>query len=294
MWTQEYGAFVPESLRPATAVHRIAISAVEGPSYPDRSWLTHDHQLAQSIDTWFDGVRTWVEILTGQDLDPRHRVYDAEAVGDGLTFIAPPHQDALGITITTPRVRPLRHDEWTTILNLVREGTEPPLEEVLSRDARAAQRRNANRRAVIDAATALETTLGRHIRTLLPTLPESQQKRINDRTALGDYISIAEQSGLVLAVAVERLREVNKLRNDAAHRGEAPDNWAAGTAVQVMIDFLGAHGRYRRTDASEPDGECWSWSNTTCRIGSDSAQYCGSIAADGRQLLNSSRILRQS
>jgi hypothetical protein len=127
------------------------------------------------------------------------------------------------------------------------DGKEPPLEEVLSRDARAAQRRNANRRAIIDAATALEIILGRHVRGLADELPEKQRGRITDRSALGDYISIAEHSKLKLAVPVERLRWVNKMRTDAVHRGAGPSNWDAGDAVQVMIDFLGAHGRIRHT-----------------------------------------------
>lgn len=254
VWAQEYGAFIPESLRPAIAVQRVALNAVEGPTYADRAWFTPDHQLAQTVDRWFDEVRTWVEILTGQNLDPRHRVYDAESVGGGLTFIEPPHQDGLGFTITTPHIRPLRSEEWAAILNLVHKGTEPPLEETLSRDARAAQRRNANRRAVIDAATALEIVLGRHIRERAANLPEAQKNRISDRSALGEYISIAEHSHLEFAVSIDQLRRLNRLRNDAAHRGEAPDNWEAGSAVQVMIDFLAAHGHHRRTSVSDPDG----------------------------------------
>lgn len=257
VWAMEYGAFIPESLRPATALHRVAITDVVGPSYDHKSWFTPDHQLAEDINRWFDDVRTWTEIMTGQDLDPNHRVYDAEPVGGGLTFVEPPHDDALGLQITTPHVRPLRAQEWAGILALVLAGKEPPLEEVLSRDARAAQRRNANRRAIIDAATALEIALGRHVRNRADQLPESQRKRIDKRTALGIYISIAEESGLQLAVAVDRLRWVNNLRNEAAHRGAAPSQWDAGVAVQLMIDFLSAHGRIPRASEHEPDGGEW-------------------------------------
>ncbi len=154
-------------------------------------------------------------------------------------------------------MRPLRAKEWADILALVRDGKEPPLEEVLSRDTRAAHRRNANRRAIIDAATVLEIALGRHIRALADELPETQRKRVRERAALGDYISIADHSGLQLAVQVDRLRWLNKLRNDAAHRGAAPSHWEAGDAVQVMINFLGAHGRVRRADVAEADGGEW-------------------------------------
>jgi hypothetical protein len=257
VWAQEYGAFIPESLRPATAVHRVGVTAVEGPTYDHKSWFTPDHQLAQFIDGWFDKVRTWVEVVTGQDLDPCHRVYDAEVLGAALTFIEPPHEGALGLIATTPHVTPLRAGEWAEILACIREGTEPPLEEVLSRDARAAQARNANRRAIIDAATALEIVLGRHVRNHAADLPEAQSGRLTDRTALGDYISIAEHSGLELALPFDQLRRLSKLRNDAVHRGAAPGNWEAGDAVQVMIDFLGAHGHIRRTVGREPDGGEW-------------------------------------
>ncbi len=254
VWALEYGAHIPGSLRPATALHRVVVTDVEGPAYDHMPWFTPEHQLVNYINKWFNDVRTWTEIVTGQDLDPNHRVYDAESVGVGLTFVEPPHDGALAITITTPRVLPLRAQEWADILGFVRDGKEPPLEEVLSRDARAAHRRHGDRRAIIDAATALEIALGRHVRSHGGQLPEPQRNRINERTALGDYISIVEHSGLQLAVPVDRLRWLNDLRNDAAHRGAAPDHHEAGNAVRVMIDFLGAHGLLRRTGEHEPDG----------------------------------------
>jgi len=256
-WAREYGAFIPESLKPATAVLRVGITDVDGPTNDHMSWFTPDSQLAEYAHRWFDNVRTWVEVFTGQDLDPNHRVYDAQAVGAGLTFIEPPNDSALGLQISTPRILPLPAEQWARILAFVRDGVEPPLEEVLSRDARAAQRRGADRRAIIDSATALEIVLGRHVRGLVDQLPESQQKRIGERAALGDYISIAEHSGLELAVDIERLSWLKDLRNDAAHRGLAPNNWDAGIAVQLMIDFLGAHGHIRHTGDREPDGSEW-------------------------------------
>src|SRR3712207_440665 len=145
------GAGIRRAYSRATALHRVAVTEVESPSYDHMLWFTPDHQLAEHVNRWFDEVRTWVEVLTGQDLDPNHRVYDAESVGTGLTFIEPPHDGALGLRITTPHVRPLRAQQWADIVGFVRDGKEPPLEEVLSHDARAAQRRNANRRAIIDA-----------------------------------------------------------------------------------------------------------------------------------------------
>jgi hypothetical protein len=257
VWTEEFAANIPDSLRPATALHRVAMTDVKGPSYDHRSWCTPNHQLAEHVSDWFDSVRTWAEILTGQDLDPSHRVYDAESVGGGLTFIEPPHDGALGFTYALPHIRPLSAQEWAGILGFVRDGKQPPLEEVLSRDARAAHRRNANRRAIIDAATALEITLGRHVRGVADQLPETQRNRINQRTALGGYIDIAEQSDLQLTVPVERLRWLNNLRNDAAHRGATPDYLDTYRGVQIMLDFLASHAQIPRIDECEPDGGEW-------------------------------------
>lgn len=107
-WAHEYGAFIPESLKPATALLRVGITDVSGPTYDHRSWFTPENQLAEYVTPWFDNVRTWVEVITGQDLDPNHRVYDANPVGAGLTFIAPPNDSALGVQISTSSVLPLR------------------------------------------------------------------------------------------------------------------------------------------------------------------------------------------
>lgn len=256
MWTQEYAATIPACLEPAIALQRIAVTDVEGPAYEEKPWFTPDAQLAEFMNRWFDQVRTWVEIFTGQDLDPNHRVYDAELVGAGLTFIEPPLSGAVaGMRITTPHILPLSANRWEAIMGLVRDGSEAPLEEVLSRDARAAHRRHSNRRAVIDAATALEIVLGRHVRSVASQLPVKQRNRISARSALGDYISIAEHSHLQIAVPIAQLSWVNRLRNDAAHRGMSPNDSDTGDAVQIMIEFLGAHGRIRHYGDGDPADE---------------------------------------
>ncbi len=257
VWTQEYGAFIPESLRPATALHRVVLTAVVAPISPARSWCSADQQLAELVDTWFDQVRTWIEIVAGQDLDPRHRTYDAEIVGGGLTFITPPHEGSLGITLTTPSIRPIRAQEWQAVLAAVRDGKEPPLEELLSRDARAAHGRGSNRRATIDAAAALEVALARILVARADELPARQCARLDNSPTLGAYISIAEASGVEFNVTFDDLRRLSRCRNDAVHLGQAPSSWDTASLVQIAIDFLGAHGLMKRTGEREPDGSEW-------------------------------------
>lgn len=63
-------------------------------------------------------------------------------------------------------------------------------------------------------------------------LTERQKDRINDRSALGDCITIADHSGLPLEVPADRLSVLNRHRNKAAHRGEAPSGWDTAEAMR--------------------------------------------------------------
>lgn len=245
-WTTEYVANIPEVLQPATALRRIVITAVEAPTDPVRSWRGPDQQLGELVGFWFNQVRTWAEIFTGQDLDPGHRVFDAETIGAGLTFIEPPHEGDLGIRLTTRDIRPVSADEWQWILAAVRDDVEPPVVELLIRDARAAFARGFYRRAIIDAAAALEIALVHTLDDRIEELPEKQRGRLDNRPSLGVYISIAEISGFEFEVTFEELRRLVDSRNDAAHRVQAPNFLKTHDLLRIATDFLGSHGVVRR------------------------------------------------
>lgn len=247
-WTTEYAADVPEEFQPATALRRIVITAVEAPTDAVRSWRGTDDQLGGIIKFWFDQVRSWAEILTGQDLDPNHRVYDAETVGAGLTFVAPPREDVLGLVITTSIIKPVSAGEWQGILAAVRDAKEPPLEPLLIRDANAAFARGFYRRAVIDAAAALELALVRVLDERIEDLPVPQRKRMEGAT-LGRYIDIAKASGFEFDVTFEDLKRLNDARNDAVHRAQAPDYFNTVSLLQVTGDFLGTSVRVKGASA---------------------------------------------
>ena len=69
-WVDDSGAFIPEHLRPAKALLRVVVTNVQAPHDDDRAWRTPAQQLAEVISSWFDAVRSWAEVYTGQDLDP--------------------------------------------------------------------------------------------------------------------------------------------------------------------------------------------------------------------------------
>lgn len=247
-WTTEYAAWIPEEFQPATALRRIVITAVEASTDAATSGHGPDRQLGECIELWFDQVRSWVEILTGQDLDPGHRVYDAETVGAGLAFIAPPHEGGLGLRLTTRHLQPVSGDEWRGILAAVRDGKEPPLEYLLTRDANAAFARGFYRRAVIDAATALEIALVRILDEKLEELPERQRKRLQGAT-LGRSIDIANASGFEFDVPFEDLKRLNNARIDAVHRAQAPDYVDTHILLAVAGNFLRSSVRFKGASA---------------------------------------------
>ncbi|AOY70783.1 hypothetical protein ARZXY2_1230 [Arthrobacter sp. ZXY-2] len=248
-WTTEYAAWIPKEFQPATALRRIVITAVEAPTDTAKSWRGPDQQLGECLKFWFDHVRSWAEIFTGQDLDPDHRVYDAETVGTGLTFIAPLHEGDLGLRLTTRHIQPVTAAQWQGILAAVRAGKEPPLENLLIRDANAAFARGSYRRAIIDAAAALELTLVRILDERVGDLPERQRARLEGAT-LGRYINIAEVSGFEFDVTFEDLKRLTDARNDAVHRAQAPDSFETLSLLQVAGDFLWSSVRIK--DASAP------------------------------------------
>lgn len=143
------------------------------------------------------------------------------------------------------------------VMAAVRDGQEAPLEELLSRDARAAHARGFNRRAVIDAATAVEVLLAREVASRAEELPAAQRNRLDRKPTFGTFIDIAEVSGLKFALPFAHLRDLNKARVEAVHHGQGPSAWDTANLVQIAIDFLGAHGPYRRSGESEPDGSEW-------------------------------------
>lgn len=237
-WTANYASFVPDRLKPATAVIRIAIDAVETPKNDGQTSTGAEYQLASQIDFWFDLVRTWVEILTGQDLDPNHRVYDAEELGGGLTFVEPKRDGPVGFRFTTPQILPVDEEQWSMIMSAAMGAEGPPLEHILLRDARAALERGFMRRAVIDSASAVETTLARVLDKRIDEIPGTQLKRLDGKATLGRFISVAEDSGIGFQVSYEDLRMLSKVRNDAIHKLKNPEYLVASAVLRTATNFV--------------------------------------------------------
>jgi hypothetical protein len=259
IWAQRFAAFTPGADAESTALCRVVVQT------QDLSRSSNEpYDLARGVAPWFDALRTWVEAMTGQDLDPYHRVYDAVALDANLTVLepAPSSEGPIAFTLTTPRITPVPAGAWRRILARVAAGEEPPLEEQLSRDSRAAFVRGQLRRSVSDAASAAEIVLHRLIEA--QARPEDMRNRelrrkleALDKQPLGGLVTLAREAGLDLGVDPDDLDDLSVVRNNAIHRAETPEYQRAYKVVQAAIDLLGGHGPWKRTGVLPNDGSEW-------------------------------------
>lgn len=216
----------------AIAVTQILVS-FESVDAADRTQLLERSMTA--LPLWFALLKDWCEVLTGQDLDdvaPRRRV---QLEGEGWACW---HADA-PLTIDHRVIfdldygEPLGKSRWDRLLVLVGTGTEPVVEHVLLRDARAAHVRGQYRRAVVDAATALEVSLHRVLLEMhrsSPSALSSELLRVAERWTLGNLVeSLAKMGRLPPSVTGNLV----KLRNEVIHK-RAKEPTEAESAVMLI------------------------------------------------------------
>jgi hypothetical protein len=194
--------------------------------------------LTAGIDRWFDIMRTWVEILTMQDLDHVQRRWDAEIEGAGLaTFRSDGTRLGHGgrVRVTTNDATGATVDALTAAFRAAGEGRYPPLPHTLLRDARAAWSRGQHRRALIDASTALELAL-------TDRADELQLRPTGRFWTLGTLVEALRTAGELPPAFSERLvLTVVHPRNDAAHRGVGVNGWDTANACKLAQLALARH-----------------------------------------------------
>ncbi|HVE45120.1 MAG TPA: hypothetical protein VNA57_00030 [Acidimicrobiales bacterium] len=200
--------------------------------------------VTQSIATfpqWFDLLKDWVEVLTRQDLDPVAPRKRFELKGDrwaawlGESELDVPHRFVVDFAYGEP----LSESRWTSLLTLVGEGSQPPVEHLLLRDARAAHVRRQYRRSVVDAATALEISLHRlllaeHRRA--PSLLADEFVRSAERWSLGRLQNTLNRLGLVPAGVTA---DLVRLRNSVVHKtAHEPSEGESATMLTAATDAV--------------------------------------------------------
>lgn len=192
---------------------------------------------------WFRLVKDWVEVLTEQDLDdvaPRRRVEVAGhrwAAWAGGAHV----RVAQRVVVDFDFGEPVHVERWARVLELVGTGTQPAVEHLLLRDARASHARAQYRRAVVDAATSLEIALHRLLlaeHRRVPTNLADELVRLAERWTLGPLYGTLDRLGL-LPTSVTR--DLVTLRNSVIHKkAHEPTERESAAMLQAAADSVNA------------------------------------------------------
>lgn len=188
---------------------------------------------------WFRLLKDWVEVLTKQDLDymaPRKRLElegDRWAAWVGKADV----EVSVRFIVDFDYGKPLHQARWARLLELVGAGSQPAVEHLLLRDARAAHVRRQYRQAVVDAATSLEIALHRlllaeHRRD--PTRLADELLRLAERWTLGTLQGTLERLGLTPPGVTA---DLVALRNSVVHKkAHEPTEAESTSMLQAATD----------------------------------------------------------
>lgn len=187
-------------------------------------------ELYRTSNRWHDIFRSWIEVVTLQDLDHLHPRWTAHVEGAGLATFAP-DGSRLGhggiMHLDTHWPTPASRSLVRNAIAAAGDGKYPPLAHQLLRDARAAYYRGQPRKAVLDAATATEISLTA-VADRVGLLPRGKL------LMLAGLVSKLDSDGrLGPGVAQELTELVVQPRNTAIHEGVAPSSWNTAEACKA-------------------------------------------------------------
>lgn len=116
---------------------------------------------------------------------------------------------------------------------------------------------------MIDAASAAEIVLHRVISTAVTAgnMPNSEYRRrlerLDKQQPLGELVAIIAKADVDLDVDTDAMQKLVDLRNDAIHRGLAPNSREAYSPVQAVLELLGRHGPWKRSGEEPQYGDEW-------------------------------------
>jgi hypothetical protein len=205
------------------------------------------------FDTWFELVRLWVRALTDQDVDEDVEASLVSMNGENLevltidagTVSLPRRANSMRINML--EVEALSEQHWRRVLELASSGRLPPVEYSLVSSGRIQLRSHQCRRAVIDAATAVDVVLTDLLQTNLANLPPGLQSSLNqDKQTLGWLVDILTRArGLPSQIAATAAQFPSDLktglvtvRNDVMHRNRTPSYSEARRAVAIAHEVV--------------------------------------------------------
>nr|WP_296774209.1 hypothetical protein [Rhodococcus sp. (in: high G+C Gram-positive bacteria)] len=227
---------------PAALTHNDTLSSIEDSERSGRFSVqgTPEARIAdlagRHIERWFTRVAEWVSVLTQQDLDHRHQIYDASLLGPGFR-----HWDGgwrvTSATYSIPSITAIGSDSLRTVLRDAGARKRPPLEWQLLLQAGHSINRGYFRRAVLDCATAAEICLTRLVEnsSSLAGKPGASA----GLRGLSNWLTAHEQQ---VYVQDAQFVALTKLRNTVVHNGIEPTSDQTGTAAGCAFRIVDAHG----------------------------------------------------
>lgn len=242
-WSTTYASFGTDN---ATGLRRIGLElreddreVWESPQHRGQHWTAKIADVtANCIANWFLQVENWVSVVTGEDINHRQPVYDSNSIGPGLLTWRHGRWSNGGFRISTPTPNPLSQNLLRAILERVGDGDQPPIEHQLWRDSRAALVRGDTRKAVLDAATAVEVCL---IDLVAKTEASTGEKHKGRRGLINrsDWVASRVED----YTPHPELKQLADLRNNTIHAGGPATYDQACSGVRVAIATVMKHGK---------------------------------------------------
>jgi hypothetical protein len=203
---------------------------------------------------WFETLRTWIQVLTDQDVDPGVEASLLSAPGvnlevltvDGENVSLPRRDNSMRIAVL--EVEALDERLWRKALDLASKGSSPPIEYLFARSARVQLRVHQYRRAVIDAASAVELALSDLLQANFANLPLGIQATLSqpDTPTLGWFIDILTNAGglppALMAVSGKLPSDLktglNSIRKNVIHRHATPTHDETERAVVIASEVV--------------------------------------------------------
>jgi hypothetical protein len=205
------------------------------------------------VKDWYGGFRSWVEVLTEQDLGYEEPLEDVRGRTPletaGWTYGTKRKPEYVYFNprfeITMRNDTPLNLPMWRRTIAEANQGRQPPDSVLLLRDARAASHRHNPRKALIDCGTAVEVALSTAIRGRLSTVTVDEgaiTRFLNKTNGMVQLFELASALGVSLPCSKNRLTtEIAEPRNTAVHQGAEPASDAARDALAtatVLVQSL--------------------------------------------------------
>lgn len=212
---------------------------------PASGFLNARTDAVRELEAWWTLVSTWISIFTKQDFVEIGKTRSGIRVGPIITWLGDMDnyrvngsKDTSIPVVQDQGVDILDHRTLTGCMTLAANGTQPPDELLLIRDARSLVNARQYRRAVIDAGTAAELTMTALIDPKLTSMNLLEREKIFEK-----HRGLWELSNLMLnrgagTRPVRLQQDLVEPRNRASHDGASLSEAKANAAIAIAVQLI--------------------------------------------------------